>query len=130
MSIESKKPIHDLIDIYCDGPTVEEIATSDRNIVKGYTFNTSLFKRLGVTDYLTHCKKVVKHCDSMPVSPEVFADSKDDMIRQARLLKELGKNVNIKIPITDTNGETTLPAIQTLVEENTKLNKTAIFTKD
>jgi transaldolase len=130
MSIQSKKPIYDLIDIYSDGPTLDEIATSDRNIVKGYTFNPSLFKNLGVTNYLKHCKKVINHCDSMPVSLEVFADSKDDMIRQARLLKELGKNINIKIPITYTNGETTLPVIQALVEENTKLNITAIFTKE
>ena len=130
MSIQSKKPIYDLIDIYCDGPTLDEIASSDMNIVKGYTFNPSLFINLGVTNYLKHCKKVANHCDSMPVSLEILADSKDDMIRQARLLKELGKNINIKIPITYTNGETTLPVIQALDEENTKLNITAIFTKE
>jgi len=130
MSIPSKTPIYDLIDIYCDGPKLDEIATSDRNIVKGYTFNPSLFKSLGVIDYLQHCKKVVNHCNSLPVSLEVIADLKEEMIRQARLLRSLGENVYIKIPITYTNSKSTLAVIEALVEEKTKLNITAVFTVD
>tara|TARA_B100000674_G_C37182818_1_gene620479 strand:- start:59 stop:547 length:489 start_codon:yes stop_codon:yes gene_type:complete len=49
------------------------------------------------------------------------------MINQARVINNLGKNVYVKIPIIYTNGKSTLNTIKTLVDENIKLNITAIF---
>lgn len=117
------------IDIYADGPTLDEIAGFDGNLIKGYTFNPSLFRMLKVTDYLGHCLKLLKVCGKVPVSLEVLADDAGGMVQQARILKELGSNVYVKIPITFTSGETTLPVIELLVKDGLKLNITAILSR-
>jgi len=118
------------IEIYADGPTLEEIDGFDRTLIKGYTFNPTLFKMLGVINYLGHCEKLLKTCDTLPVSLEVFADEEDEMIRQAKILGALGKNVYVKIPITNTSGKSTVNVLKALVDEGIKLNITAIFTKN
>jgi len=117
------------IEIYADGPTLGEISGFDKNLIKGYTFNPTLFKMLKVTDYLGHCKKLLQTCDRLPVSLEVFADEPDEMIRQAKILGALGNNVYVKIPITNTSGESTVNVLTALVNKDIKLNITAIFTK-
>jgi transaldolase len=117
------------IDIYADGPTEDEIAMFDKTIVRGYTFNPTLFKKLKVSDYLGHCRKVLQACGDVPVSLEAFADDIAGMVRQARILDKLGPNVFVKIPITFTSGKSTLPVIETLVKDGMKLNITAVFTK-
>ena len=118
------------IDIYADGPTLQEINNFNKNLIKGYTFNPTLFKMLGVTDYIGHCKKLLQSCDNIPISLEVIADDKDEMIRQAKILGMLGENVYVKIPITDTSGDSTINVLKALVSEDIKLNITAIFTKN
>ena len=117
------------IEIYADGPTLEEIESFDKSLIKGYTFNPTLFKILNVTDYLGHCNKLLETCENIPVSLEVFADNEAEMIRQGKILGLLGENVYVKIPITNTSGESTLSVLQALVDEEIKLNVTAIFTK-
>jgi len=117
------------IDIYADGPTLEEIKTFNSNQICGYTFNPTLFRKLDVKDYLGHCRRVIQACGKFPVSLEVIADDFDGMVRQARVLGDLGKNVYVKIPITLTSGKTTLPVIETLLKDDLKLNITAVFTK-
>lgn len=125
---KTPKSPHEQIHIYADGPTVAEMKSLDRGVVKGYTFNPTLFRSLGVTDYLAHCRDVVKECGGLPLSLEVFADDEDGMIRQARLLHALGDSVYVKIPITDTAGRSTRRVIQTLTKDGVRLNITAIFT--
>lgn len=122
------KPISERIDIYCDGPTLQEITELDQNIIRGYTFNPTLFRNLGVVDYLQHCRTVVKACGQLPVSLEVFADDEAGMIRQASILNQLGETVYVKIPITYTSGKSTLSVIENLSRDKVKLNITAIFT--
>ena len=117
------------IEVYADGPTLEEISVFDTSLIKGYTFNPTLFKMLQVTDYLSHCKKLLQTCDYLPISLEVFADEEDEMIRQAKILGALGENVYVKIPITNTSGKSTVNVLKALVNEGIKLNITAIFTK-
>ena len=117
------------IKIYADGPTLDEIENFDKDIIQGYTFNPTLFRKLNVTDYLGHCREVLNLCGNMLVSLEVIADGQDEMIRQARKLGELGKNVLVKIPISYTSGESTINVIKTLVNNGIKLNITAVFTK-
>ena len=77
------------IQIYADGSTLEEMRTFDRSIIRGYTFNPSLFRKLNIKDYLGYCWKVIDVSDNVPVSLEVIADEQDEMIRQARILSEL-----------------------------------------
>ena len=115
------------IEIYADGPTIEEMESFDQDIIKGYTFNPTLFRNLGVEDYLGHCRKVVVASKDLPVSLEVIADSQDEMIRQAHLLSALGDNVFVKIPITYTSGESTSTVLKTLIWNGVNINITAVF---
>lgn len=115
------------IDIYADGPTLEEISELDKELIKGYTFNPTLFRMLKVTDYLGHCKKLIQVCSNAPVSLEVLADNAQGMLQQARILGKLGANVYVKIPITFTSGEFTSFVIKTLINEGVKVNITAVM---
>jgi len=124
-----RESIHEIIDIYCDGPNLEEIDEFGKDLVKGHTFNPTLFRNQNVEDYLGHSYELVKKCEPLPVSLEVFADDKEGMIEQAGILNELGENVFIKIPITYTNGKSTLPVMKVLANEKIKLNITAVFHK-
>lgn len=113
--------------LYIDGPTEKEIKKLI-NLVDGFTFNPSLLKKLGAKNYLGYAKKIIKKCKNKPVSIEVIADKHNEMIRQAKIINELGKNVYVKIPITFTNGKSTIKVIKNLNDEGIKLNITAIFT--
>lgn len=115
------------IKLYCDGPSNDQIGKNLGTEIDGYTFNPSLFKNNGAKNYLEYSKKILELCENKPVSLEVFADDEENMIRQGRLLNELGKNVFVKIPIVYTNGQSTLKVIQKLANEDIKLNITAIF---
>ena len=114
------------IKLFLDGPSLDQIR--DLQDVDGYTFNPSLFKKLGAKDYIKFSKMILKETKNLPVSIEVFADDEESCFNQAKTLNELGKNVFVKIPITFTNGKSTAKLIEKLVNENIKLNITAIFT--
>ena len=115
------------IELYADGPNLNEINKDFGIKINGYTFNPSLFKKNGAKDYINYCKQILEKCPSKPVSFEVFADDEKEMIKQAEILSNLGKNIYVKIPITYTNSQSTSKVIQNLVDQNIKLNITAIF---
>lgn len=116
------------IQIYLDGPTLEEMKKFSDNKISGYTFNPTLFRNLGVDNYLNHSKIIQSTSGNKPISLEVIGDSFDEMVLQAEKLFSLGTNVYVKIPITYTNGESTLDVMKYLVSKNINLNITAIFT--
>ena len=118
------------IQIYIDGPTEDEMKELVGKNISGYTFNPTLFKNLGVKDYLGHSKKVLEISNNLPVSLEVIGDNYEDIVSQAKELASLGSNVFVKVPITYTSGVSTLDTIKTLVDQNINLNITAIFTLD
>ena len=113
--------------IYADGASLDQIKKIDP-LVKGYTFNPSLFRKLGVKNYLSFSKILSKKIKKKSISLEVFADDEKNMIYQAKILSNLGNNIYVKIPITFTNGKSTKNVIKELIKENVKLNITAIFT--
>src|SRR5262249_28467989 len=59
---------------------------------------------------------------------EVLADEFPDMERQARKINGWGVNVNVKIPITNTRGKSSLPLIRRLLDVGVRLKVTAQFT--
>ena len=118
------------IDIYIDGPTEIEMTKLTNENVRGYTFNPTLFKRLGVTNYIEHCQKVLALSRNLPLSLEVIGDNYDQMVSQANQLSALGQNVYVKIPISYTSGISTIDTIKTLVKSRVNLNITAVFTVD
>ena len=115
------------IQVYADGPTLEEIQILKES-VEGFTFNPTLFRKLNVINYLDHCKKLIERCGDLPISLEVFADDLKGMVAQAKTLSELSENVYVKIPITFTNGKSTSLVIEQLTDNGIKLNITAVFT--
>jgi transaldolase len=96
------------------------------NRVAGITTNPALMKKVGVTSYHNFGRIVLGLANGKPVSFEVIADDFDEMERQARTLASWSDNVFVKIPITNTKGESTIPLIKKL--EDLHLNITAVMT--
>jgi transaldolase len=119
------------IDLYADGADVRDmIAARAGGIVKGFTTNPTLMRKSGITDYETFAKEALAAVSGMPISFEVFADDFEEMERQAKKIATWGQSVYVKIPITNTKGETAVPLIKRLSSAGVKLNITAILTLD
>lgn len=103
-----------------------EMATQPQ--IAGFTTNPSLMKKAGVTDYRSYCKEILPHLNGKPVSFEVFADDISEMKRQASEIKTWGENVYVKIPVTNSKGESCVELVRELAHAGVKLNVTAIFT--
>jgi transaldolase len=117
------------IAIYADGADVRDmVAARDAGVVKGFTTNPTLMRKVGITDYAAFAKDALAATGDMPISFEVFADEFDEMERQAKLIATWGEPVFVKIPITNTKGESSIPLIQRLSAAGVKLNITAILT--
>lgn len=117
------------IAIYADGADVRDmVAARDAGLVKGFTTNPTLMRKVGITDYEAFAKEALAATGGMPISFEVFADEFDEMERQAKLIATWGDAVFVKIPITNTRGETSIPLIRRLSAAGVKLNVTAILT--
>ena len=82
--------------IFQDGPTLEEIKKFFDK-VDGYTFNPSLFKKLGAKDYLGFTKQILNYTKEKSVSIEVFADNQDDCYEQAMKIRSVDPNIIVKI---------------------------------
>lgn len=121
--------LHDLrIKIFSDGADLDSIIEAYQNgLVKGFTTNPTLMAKAGITNYLIFAREVLRVVTELPVSFEVFADDFDEMYRQAHILNELGPNVYVKIPVTNTQGVLATPLIERLSGEGLKLNITAIM---
>jgi len=89
-----------------------------------------LMKKVGITDYKAFCKDILTHIKDKPLSLEVFADDLAEMERQALEIATWADNVYVKIPVTNTKKESTLPICKTLTEKGVKLNVTAMMTFD
>jgi transaldolase len=119
------------IKIFSDGANVKEIVSMDQDdTVDGFTTNPTLMARAGVKDYLSFAREVLSQVQKKSISFEVFSDDLEEMYNQALILRGLGENVSVKIPVTNTQGIPTYPLIKKLSNEGVKLNVTAVFTKD
>ena len=117
------------IKIFADGADIENIKTLCKNdLIKGFTTNPSLMKKKGIIDYKKFAKEIVKITENKPVSFEIFADDIDEMEQQALEISKWGKNINVKIPITNTKGESTKDLIKKLSNQKIVCNITAILT--
>ena len=117
------------IKIFADGADLENIKfLSTKTYIKGLTTNPSLMRKKGVSDYKNFALEVLKVCQNKPVSFEIFADDLADMERQAIEISKWGENVNVKIPITNTKGESTKELIKVLSKRKIICNVTAILT--
>ncbi len=117
------------IQIYADGADKAGILDLyAKPYIKGLTTNPSLMKKAGVHDYEAFAKDILKTVTAKPISLEVFSDEFSEMKRQALKLAGWAKNVYVKIPITNSRGDSSLPLIRELAAQNVQLNITAILT--
>ena len=117
------------IKIFADGADYKSIIDFNKKFfVKGLTTNPSLMKKSGISDYTKFAKKVLEKVKVKPISFEVFADDINEMYQQAKIISTWGKNVYVKIPVTNSKGIGCYDLIKKLSNEKIKLNITAIFT--
>ncbi|ATQ43291.1 transaldolase [Caulobacter mirabilis] len=117
------------IKLFGDGASLADFSRLyDEGRVVGFTTNPTLMFKAGVEDYATFAQQLVTLIPDMPLSFEVFSDDFVEMERQARLIASWGRNVYVKIPITNTKGESSLPLVERLSRDGIKLNVTAILT--
>ena len=84
-------------------------------------------KKAGAKNYKTYSKEILKICPNKPVSLEVFADDHTNMRIQALKINTWGKNVYVKIPVSNSKGVFMGKLIKELNNLNIKLNITAVY---
>jgi transaldolase len=118
------------IEIYADGADKASLLEIYRDpLVKGLTTNPTLMKAAGITDYEAFAREVLAEVTEKPISFEVFSDEFPEMRRQALKIKDWQDNVFVKIPITNSRGESSIALIKELSAEGVQLNITALLTQ-
>ena len=120
--------VYKLTKIFCDIADIDLIRKfNKKNLVKGFTTNPSLMRKAGAKDYSQYSKKILQ-ITKKPVSCEVFADDIKNMIYQGSQISNWGKNVYVKVPVTNSKGKFMGKVIKTLNKQKIKLNITAVYT--
>ena len=113
--------------IFCDIADIKLIKKfNKKKLVKGFTTNPSLMRKAGAKDYKSYSKRILK-ITNKPVSCEVFADDEKNMIRQGLIINRWGKNVYVKVPVTNSRGKFMGNVINELNKKKIKLNITAVY---
>ncbi len=119
------------IELFLDGADLEAMQQAyQARTVSGFTTNPTLMRKAGVTDYEAFARAAISAIPDIPISFEVFSDDFEAMEREARIIASWGGNIYIKIPITNTAGESSIPLIAKLSADSMSLNATAILTLD
>ncbi len=117
------------IKIFADGADEKHMLDLNKlKHIKGLTTNPSLMKKAGIKNYSVFAKKILKKIKIKPISFEVFSDKHEEMYKQAKIISSWGKNVYVKIPITNSKGKSCHKIIKKLSDEKVNLNITAVFT--
>ena len=112
--------------IFLDGPNLKQIRVIKN--VNGYTFNPSLFKKLGAKNYLQFVNQIKKITKKKDLSIEVIGDDYKSCFDQAIRISKIDRNIRVKILICYSNGKSTKKLIKDLNNLKIKMNITAIFT--
>ena len=117
------------IKIFADGADLDQMIEQNENpLISGFTTNPTLLRKSGVTNYEQFAKDALRYIDEKPISFEVFADEWKEMERQSLKIASWGENVYVKIPITNTKGQSSCRLISNLTKQGIKINVTAIMT--
>ena len=119
------------VKIFADGADRAGMLEMYRNPkISGFTTNPTLMRKAGIGDFEAFARDILAAIPDRPISFEVFADEFDEMERQARFISSWGENVYVKIPITNTRGESSVPLVRRLATAGVKVNVTAMMTLD
>ncbi|MDE2018746.1 MAG: transaldolase [Patescibacteria group bacterium] len=117
------------VKIYADGAEKGNMLELYANpFIKGFTTNPTLMRKAKITDYESFARDILEAIPDRPISFEVFADEPREMERQARLIHSWGPNVYVKIPVTNTRGDSMCALVKRLSKDGVKVNVTAILT--
>ena len=117
------------VKIFADGAEKTGILEMYNNpLISGFTTNPTLMRKAGVKNYKEFALEILAHIKDKPISFEVFSDEFDEMKDQALEISSWGKNVYIKIPITNTRADSSYELVESLSEQGVKINVTAMFT--
>ena len=119
------------VKLFTDGADKAQIVEmAKQSWIAGFTTNPSLLKKAGVSDYAAYGRDLVAAVPDRHISFEVFSDDIPEMVAQARVITTWGKNVYVKLPVTNTRGEGLFEAVRLLSHDGVKINMTAIFTSE
>jgi transaldolase len=126
------KTLQDLkVKIFADGADKAGMLEMYRNpLIKGFTTNPTLMRKAGISDYQAFAMDMARCIPDRPLSFEVFSDDIAEMERQALKISKWGANVYVKIPITNTKGESCVSLVRRLSQAGVKLNVTAMMPLD
>jgi transaldolase len=117
------------VKIFADGADKDGMLNLYNNpVIKGLTTNPTLMRKAGIHDYESFARDILKEVKHKPISFEVFSDEFPEMKRQALKIRDWQKNVFVKIPVTNSRGESSIPLIGELSAAGVQLNITAILT--
>ena len=117
------------VKLFADGADMDGMREMAKNpFIRGFTTNPTLMRKAGIKDYAAFARSILVAIDDRPISFEVFDDDFDAMVDQGREIASWGKNVNVKVPVTNTRGEFSGKVIRTLAKEGIALNITAVMT--
>ena len=119
------------VKLFADGADKAGMLELYRNpLIKGFTTNPTLMRKAGVADYQAFALDILRAIPDRSISLEVFSDDFADMKRQARQIASWGEHVYVKIPVTNTVGESSAGLVHDLAQAGVKLNVTALLTLD
>ena len=117
------------VKLFSDGADLEGmIEMASKPFISGLTTNPTLMKKAGITDYVKFAKEVLREIKTKPISFEIFSDVIEEMKVQGEKIVSWGENVYVKIPITNTRGESTNEVVRFLSNNGAKVNVTALMT--
>lgn len=119
------------VKIFADGADRGTMLELSRNpMIRGFTTNPTLMRVAGVTDYEAFARELLAAIPDRPISFEVISDEFGEMAAQAHRLSSWGDNVQVKIPVTNSRGESSIPLIRSLAAAGVRQNVTALMTLD
>lgn len=119
------------VKLFADGADAAGMRELYRSpLIRGFTTNPTLMRKAGVTDYRAFARDVLQAIPDRPISLEVFSDEFPEMERQALEISRWGPNVYVKIPITNTRGESSYGLVRRLADHGVKMNVTAMLPLD
>jgi transaldolase len=117
------------VKLFADGADLDGmLQMAEKSYISGLTTNPTLMRKAGITSYSKFAQEVIKFIPKKPISFEVFSDDFEEMKSQGLELASWGENVYVKVPITNTQGNSTAGVIRYLSERGVKVNITAIMT--
>jgi len=119
------------VKLFADGADLAGIREMAANpAIKGFTTNPTLMRKAGVSDYKAFALQALQAVNGLPISLEVFADEFGEMEKQAHEIASWGKNIYVKIPVTNTKGEFSGSLVERLSRTGVQVNVTALMTID